>query len=420
MGLLSPLGRDLDRAWQRLASHDTHPVTHTHRLDDETWGAFPVFRVEDFVARDLALSDGARAYAEAHDAWRDCDLMFFVAVLLDALGDAGLDPQHLPDDLGLVLTHENPGVDRHVEDLWRGVHAARTALGTATRQQVAEQLYDMAADRVYDLQTFMPLHRVARLLGIHGHSIFVNNACASGLYALDAAAMLLQSGRCRTVLVAGADHPLSYPKYRWFASQGLAAGDGRMQPFDRDRHGFVLGDGAAALVVESEAAARGRGVRPYAAYRGGGFRQEAWKVTLPDPASRHYETAIRSALAAADVRPEDIDWLVAHGASTSVADAYEARTLTAIFGPEFEAPRLTAFKPDIGHNLGGSGVSETVLLLLAMRHGELPALRGCDHPDPSLRVRPLRAPAREMPRLAMKCAAGFGGFDAACIFERLE
>jgi 3-oxoacyl-[acyl-carrier-protein] synthase II len=222
------------------------------------------------------------------------------------------------------------------------------------------------------------------------------------------------------VLVVGADHPLSWPKYRWFADQGFVAADGVAQPFDRDRHGFVLGDGSAALVLESEPSAEARGARPYAFYRGGGFAQEAWKVTVPDPSSPHYETALRAALAAAAIAPHDVDWLVAHGAATSVADAHEARTLVRVFGAAFERPRLAAFKSTVGHNLGGSGVTETALLLLAMRHGHLPPARGCETPDPALAVRPLRHGVDETPRFALKCAAGFGGFDAACVFERAD
>ncbi|MFQ5601070.1 MAG: beta-ketoacyl synthase N-terminal-like domain-containing protein [Candidatus Krumholzibacteriia bacterium] len=315
--------------------------------------------------------------------------------------------------------HENPGVDRHVSGVLESVHAARR-WGDATRRETAQALYDTHRDAVYNLQTFMPLHRVARLLGVHGHGLFLNNACASGLYALDAAALLVGAGRCRTALVAGADHPTAYPKYRWFADQDLAAEDGVMQPFDTRRHGFVLGDGGAALVLEDLDAARERDARIYAVYRGGGFNQEAWKVALPDPSSGRYEAALRAALRAARVDAGDIDWVVPHGVATGVTDAYEARSLSNVFGPEFERPRLTAFKPYVGHNLGGSGVTETALLLLCMRRGELPAARGCEEPDPALRLRPLQENVRERARLALKCAAGFGGFNAAAIFERLE
>lgn len=418
VGLVSPLGLDLATAWRTVRSGSLRPVRHEHRIDGETWGAFPVFRVEGFDARRLAWSEGARAHAESQDLWEDADLMLMAGAALAASADAGLAIDPAANDVGLVATHENPGVDRHVEALVRSFHA-RTARGRSLRA-VAEELYDRHRERVYDLQTFMPLHRLGRLLGLHGHALFLNNACASGLYALDAAAALVAAGRCRAVLVVGADHPLSWPKFRWFAEQGFVAADGQARPFDRDRHGFVLGDGGAALVLEPESTARARGARPYAFYRGGGFTQEAWKVTVPDPASRHYETAVRAALAAAGIAPGDVDWLVAHGAATSVADAYEARTLVRVFGADFERPRLAAFKGLVGHNLGGSGVTETALLLLAMRHGHLPPVRGCETPDPALQVRPLRCGLDETPRFALKCAAGFGGFDAACVFERAD
>jgi 3-oxoacyl-(acyl-carrier-protein) synthase len=419
LGLVSPLGLDLPSAWTALRDGTSSPVAHEHRLGDEVWGTFPLFRVDGFDARRLPLPDEARSYAETHALWDDADLMFLVGALTAALADAGLDDARGARDVGLVLTHENPGVDRHVDSLLESFHQARGG-PLPSRLAAAERLYDMHHDDVYHMQSFMMLHRVARLLGLHGQALFVNNACASGLYALDAAALLLRAGRCRAVLVAGADHPVSFTKYRWFSELGLMAADGVMKPFDARRHGFVLGDGGSALVLEHPDAARARGLQPYAEYRGGGFNQEAWKVALPDPASMHYEACLRAALAESGIAARDVDWLVPHGVATSVTDAYEARTLNAVFGPEFERPRLSAFKPYVGHNLGGSGTTEIALLLLAMRNGLLPPARGCETPDPALRLRPLREPAREIPRLAMKCAAGFGGFNAAGVFERLE
>jgi 3-oxoacyl-(acyl-carrier-protein) synthase len=416
IGLVSPLGHDLASIWTALRAGRSAPVEHVHRLEDEVWGRFPLFRVEGWEPRALPFGAAGRAYLDTHELWNDVDLAYLSGAAVRALADAGFDPQSPPADLGLVLAHENPGVDRHVDELLRSFHARSEP--QRTRRQAADDLYAAHRDRVYDLQSFMMLHRVARVLGAHGHGLFVHNACASGLYAIDAAALLLQAGRCRTVVVAAADHPVSWTKHRWFAEQGLAAADGRVQPFDRARHGFVLGDGAAALVLERGDS--GRSARPYAVYRGGGFDQEAWKVTLPDPSSHWYEAAMRRALDAAGIAPQDVDWVVAHAVATSVADAYEARSLTAVFGTEFEHPRLTGFKSVIGHNLGGSGLSETALLLLAMQAEILPPLRGCHDPDPALRLRPLGTEAREAPRLAMKCAAGFGGFNAACVFEHVE
>jgi 3-oxoacyl-(acyl-carrier-protein) synthase len=417
LGFVSPLGHDLPAVWQALCAGTSRPVRHEHRLGGEVWGAFPLYAVRDFEPRAVPFGPEARAWADATHLWDDADVLYLAAAGQRALGDAGLAEPGRGGDLGLVVTHENPGVDRHVDLL---LEAAGEAAPPQTRRDAAERLYARHRDAVYNLQTFMPLHRVARMLGAHGHGLIVNNACASGLYALDAAAALVRDGSCRAVVVAGADHPLSWTKHRWFAEQELAAEDGDVRPFDRERHGFVLGDGGAALVLERLDAARARGARAYAVYRGGGFNQEGWKVTMPDPASRHYERALAAALQRAGLRPADVDWIVAHGAATGLADAYEARSLVAVFGAEFERPRLTALKAHVGHNLGGSGVTETGLLLLAMRHGRLPETRGCITPDPALRLRPLQNAAQEAPRFALKCAAGFGGFNAACIFERLE
>lgn len=414
IGCVSPLGFDLETVWRSFRAGTSAAAWHEHRLGDEIWGRFPLFQVRGFEPHRIPLGDSARAFADVHQLWRDTDLMYLTAAARAALDDAGPLASHGGRDVGLVLTHENPGVDRLVGELFESFHAHPPS--ERSRRAVADHLFEKHHEAVYDLQTFMPLHRVARLLGVHGPAFFVNNACASGLYALEAAAMLLRTGQCRRVVVAGADHPTSYAKFRWFESLGLVAPDGLMRPFDVARNGFVLGDGAAALVLET--ASTDLTPAPYALYRGGGFDQEAWKVTLPDPASGHYEAAIRTALARAEIGVEDVDWIVAHGAATAVTDAYEARTLRAVFGDDFERPRLAAFKPDVGHNLGGSGITETALLMLAMRHCYLPPVRNGTQPDQALRLRPLARGADETPRFALKCAAGFGGFNAACVFER--
>jgi 3-oxoacyl-[acyl-carrier-protein] synthase II len=183
------------------------------------------------------------------------------------------------------------------------------------------------------------------------------------------------------MIVAAVDYPDIYRNY-WLKNIGLYAEDGIIKPFDKNRNGFVCGQGGAALVLEDFEHARKRNAHIYAEYLGGGFALESWKVTLPKIGGLFYQETIESALKKTNLKPKDIDLINSHGVATNIMDQYEAEAISAIFGEEKNQPIISAFKPYVGHNLGGCALLETAMLLLSLEHNIVPPVLNCEQIDP--------------------------------------
>jgi 3-oxoacyl-[acyl-carrier-protein] synthase II len=349
----------------------------------------------------------------------DTELRLSAVAASLAIKDAGLN--HELASAALVATCEAPGMDRFLRGIFEDFSTALGADGGSALDSSAvfQRFYQRHKEAAYSTQSFLYLHVLARALRIHGHTLFVNNACASGLYALDAAAALVETGKAPLAIVVGAESPSFPSKQLWFSEGGLHSRDGLLRPFDRDRTGLILGEGAAAIVLESWDHAHERGAKIYGEYLGGHFNQEGWKVTIPNFAECFHEDVLRGACAAASVNPEEIQGLIAHGAGTGLSDAYEARGITSVFGDWPQRPAITALKGYSGHTLGACALIEVVALLLAFEKETLPACAGFSTPNPKLKLEPLTRPLEQRWDLLMKVSNGFAGFNAATVFRRI-
>ncbi len=422
LGPITAIGIGKEELWRSIKNGKSRIVLHHQYLGDEYWGSFFLARVDDFdIEKLVAKNDPDSIWERAKD---NTDLHYLLGAVKLALEDSGLTYDPHDNDIGLVLTHENPGVDRYTGKVWDvmlTILNGRLPLSpNGSKVDLMNHYYDKYAETVYDMQTFMYLYYVSRVLGLHGYSLFINNACASGLYAIEAASHAIRAGDCRAVIVAGADNPVLITKYLWFKKLGLYAEDGVMRPFDRRRAGFIFGDGGGALVVEDFEHAVRRNARIYAEYLGGGFNQDAWKVSLPDVEGDYYGKSLRKALASSKVRPEEIDLVNPHGAATWIADRYEARVIVDVFGEFPDRPLITAFKPYVGHNLGGSAMVELIILLLALNHNFVPATLNCTEPDPALKLRLVSEPVEKNLNIVAKMSSGFGGYNAVAVFKKVE
>jgi 3-oxoacyl-[acyl-carrier-protein] synthase II len=266
----------------------------------------------------------------------------------------------------------------------------------------------------------MYLYFVAKTFSIHGYSLFTNNACASGLFALESAARQIKYGESNVVLLASGDVANTMFKHLWFKEQGLYAEDGKMKPFSKKADGIVLGDGASAMVLEELSHALNRKAHIYAEYLGGGFSLEGWKVTMPRIGSLTYQRTLESSLRKSNLRPEDIDLINPHGVAIKVTDSYEAKAITDIFGKNQKKPLITAFKPYIGHNLGGCGILESIILLLSLEEKLILPTLNCDEIEPKHKIELVRELVPCSPNIAMKLSCGFAGYNAAAIFRKVE
>ena len=270
---------------------------------------------------------------------------------------------------------------------------------------------------------------ISARFGLRGPSVAPVAACATGLVAILQGVDLIRRGACDFALAGSADaslEPLVLAAFR--RMKALARVDGRpeaaVRPWDRGRSGFLVGEGAAVLVLERLGAARARGAGVYAEVAGGAIGADAFHETASGPDPAGLARVIRRALADAGMTPADLDAASVHGTATRGNDPLECGALRLALGPE-HAPRLacSASKAQIGHLLGAAGSAEMALTALAVRDGFAPPTLNLDDPDPDCiaGLDPTPHVGRPLPiRAALKLSLGFGGHLAAAILRRVD
>ncbi|MCD6291107.1 MAG: beta-ketoacyl-[acyl-carrier-protein] synthase family protein, partial [Anaerolineae bacterium] len=262
--------------------------------------------------------------------------------------------------------------------------------------------------------------------GAKGPVITTTAACASGTYALLEAYHLLQQGEADIVL-AGASESLPGPvALAAFDRTGALSHRGNSpseasRPFDADRDGFVCGEGAAVLVLETEEHAHRRGACIYAELLGGRLTADAYHITAPDPSGDGAIRAMRGALLNAGLDPEDIDVIFAHGTSTRLNDAIETKAIKAVYGGHAYRLAVTATKSMVGHALGAAGAITSLAAVLSISHDIIPPTINYRTPDPECDLDYVPNIARrQLVRSVMVNAFGFGGQNVAIILRRYD
>lgn len=368
-GVISPYGRGVEALWRGLVGGHSaaRPITR-FRADDLT----PNVAAE--VTEPLP-DDADRAGVFALDAARQ------------ALADAGLGAA--PPDAGVVLGTTLGGME--IFETWVG--EARDDLG--------------------HVPYFAPAARVARTLGCAGPVVTPQLACASGTHALAMAADLVRRGAADVVLAGGTDLLCRFVVAGFNALRATAPS---AHPFDRDRSGLILGEGAAVVVIESAAYAAARGARVRARLAGMGAAADATHMTAPDREGGGAARAMAAALADAGITPAAVDFVSAHGTGTVYNDAMEARALVRVFGPGGVA--VNSIKGAVGHMLGAAGALEAVLCIEVMARGLIPPTIGLREVDPACGALDLvrDAPRPQDTRVALSTSSGFAGANAALLF----
>ena len=260
---------------------------------------------------------------------------------------------------------------------------------------------------------------VAMDLKATGPNLVTATACASGATALGTARDLLLSDRCDIVLAGGSEAGVSPLIVTGFAQMGALSRRkddpaAASRPFDAGRDGFVIGEGSAMLVLERERDARARGARIRARFAGYGASADAHHLTAPDPQGTGVIKATRDALRDADLAPEDIDHVNAHGTSTPLNDEIEAAALGVLFGA---GPAVTSTKGVLGHTLGAAGAIEAALSVLTLQHGTVPPTANLEHQDPKIDLDVVAgAPRQGRLKAAVSNSFGFGGQNAVLVF----
>ncbi|AMJ64701.1 beta-ketoacyl-ACP synthase II [Hymenobacter sp. PAMC 26628] len=263
--------------------------------------------------------------------------------------------------------------------------------------------------------------------GFRGPNFVTTSACASSNDALIAAFNNIRLGLADAIVTGGSEAAITESGVGGF--NALKAMSERnddpasaSRPYDKDRDGFVLGEGAGALVLEEYEHAKARGAKMYAEVIGGGMSSDAYHITAPDPSGSGVVLVMRNALRDAGIAPEDVDYINTHGTSTPLGDGAEIKAIETVFGDHAATLNISSTKSMTGHLLGGAGGIEAVACIFAMQNGLVPPTINLHTPDPeinqSLNFTPNVAQAREV-NVAMSNTFGFGGHNTSVIFRKL-
>jgi 3-oxoacyl-[acyl-carrier-protein] synthase II len=397
LGTVTPLGIGVEAFWENILSE---------RVAIREITRFPVADYSSKIAAEIDDFDAAAFVGAKRLRWTDRFSQFALAATQLALDDAGFRVSGDGTEIGVYIGSALGGLayadEQH--DIFR-----TQGLG-AVRPLLAISVFGGAATC-----------NVAMEFGLRGPNVANGNSCASGAVAIGDAFRAIARGDIRAALAGGCEAPLSPLVFGAFTviramSTRNADPQGACRPFDRDRDGFVMAEGAAMLVLERYDDAVARGARIYGEIAGYGLTNDGFHMSAPQPEGTFNALAMQRALAEAGLAPADVDAINAHGSGTSLGDSGEAAALNLVFGNRTPLVALTATKGQHGHALGATGAWEAALSLLAIQRGILPRVVNCAHRDPDCAVGALQAPLPSAPRIVLSSSAGFGGINAALVF----
>jgi 3-oxoacyl-[acyl-carrier-protein] synthase II len=266
--------------------------------------------------------------------------------------------------------------------------------------------------------------QVSMQFGLKGPSLTHVSACASSSHAIGEGGDIIRRGQADVMVVGGAEATVIPVIVAAFAAMKTLtrrndAPEAASRPFDKDRDGFVLSEGAAVVVLEEREHARSRGVRVYGELVGYGATADAYHITAPSPEGEGNARAMRMALTEAGLKPEEIDYINAHGTSTQPNDREETAAIKQVFGDHAYKLLVSSTKSMTGHLLGAAGALEAIVCLLAIRDGCIPPTINYTTPDPGLDLDyvPNTARAKSI-TTALSNSMGFGGHNASLIFAK--
>ena len=397
MGVVTPLGIGLKAFWTNVLAEHVAVRTITR---------FPTAGYASTVAAEIADFDAAAFVGGKRLRWTDRFSQFALAATRMAIEDAALGIAGDGTDTGVFIGSALGGLAYADEQ-----HDVFRAAGLdAVRPLLAISVFGGAATC-----------NVAMEFGIRGPNVANGNSCASGAVAIGDAFRAIARGEIRTALAGGCEAPLSplvFGAFTVIRAMSTRNDDpaGACRPFDRNRDGFVMAEGAAMLVLERYDDALARGARIYGEIAGNGLTNDGYHMSAPRPEGTFNALAMQRALAEAQLTPANVDLINAHGSGTVLGDSGEATALQLVFGERTPHVPLTATKGQHGHALGATGAWEAVLSLLAIERGIVPRVVNCDDPDPACAVAALQAPSSVAPRVVLSSSAGFGGINAALVF----
>jgi 3-oxoacyl-[acyl-carrier-protein] synthase II len=402
LGLVTPLGNSVDASWSALLAGRSGI------------GAISQFDATDFATRIAGEVDDleVRDYIDAKAARRmDRCSHLVLAAARQAEADASIDAEAVGERAGVAIGSALGGV--------------------ASFEQAVTQVNTRGPGRVNPfsiVQTLpnLPAAWVSIELGTRGPLLTQSTACAASNMALGDGLDAIRLGRADVMFCGGTEAPVTATAVAAFAAMRALSTrnddpEAASRPFERDRDGFVMAEGAAVLVLEELEHAQRRGARIYAELAGYGTSSDAHHVSDPDPLGHNPARAVQMAFMDAGVSPTDVGYVNAHGTSTPSGDRAETRVLKLALGEEIAARTpVSSTKGATGHTLGASGAVEAIFTILALQHGVLPPTINYENVDPECDLDYVANVAREQQvDVAVSNSFGFGGHNTTVVFRRL-
>jgi 3-oxoacyl-[acyl-carrier-protein] synthase II len=399
LGVISPVGNDVPTAWGNVVAGKSGigPITRFDAKD---------FRVR--IAGEVRGFD-VESYMPAKEARRmDGFIHYGIAASMEAVRDSGLEITDANREMiGCMIGSGIGGLpmieDNHSEFVTRGPRRISPFM-------IPGAIINMVAGNL------------SIMLGLKGPNMAIVTACTTGLHCIGAAGRLIEHGDADVMIAGGTESSVCPLGVGGFASmQALSVRNDdpatASRPFDRDRDGFVLGEGAGVLVLEEYEHARRRGARIYAELAGFGMSADAYHMTAPDVDGPR--RSMLNALRSARLNPEQVDYLNAHGTSTPLGDINETNAIKLALGEAARRVVVNSTKSMTGHLLGGAGGVESVFTVLAVHHQVSPPTINIFSQDPECDLDYCANTARDMPiEVALKNSFGFGGTNGTLVFRR--
>jgi 3-oxoacyl-[acyl-carrier-protein] synthase II len=401
-----PIGNDFPTYWKNLVAG----VTGTRTIQS--------FDATDFEVRIAAevLGFDPTAAMDAKMARRMTRFIHFaMAAGKEAVADSGIDFAAMTEDerdrVGVVVNTGGGGIEAIID-------------GTHVHDTKGPRFVSPFA--VPALSGSMGAALLSMEWGLTGPVMTQVAACATSVIAFHDALRLIRTGECDVVLTGGSEAPVVPMGVAALANMGALSRrndspETASRPFDATRDGFVLGEGGGVVVVESLAHALDRGATPIVEVIGGALTADAFHISAPEPTGRGQARAMTGALRNAGVAPDEIDYIVAHGTSTTLNDATETRAIKTAYGAHARKVAISSPKSMIGHLVGAAGIASALAGIGAIRDQVIPPTANLHTPDPEcdLDYVPLTARKARVDTVAIH-GFGFGGQNAVAIFRRLD
>jgi 3-oxoacyl-[acyl-carrier-protein] synthase II len=403
LGAVTPLGNDVSATWEGLlgGQNGVGPITC---FDASDLGVKIAAEVKDFDA--TALFD--RRVARRNDRFT----LFALEAARQAVADAG-------------LTFDGGGE-------WSvGVLIGTAIGGILTLLENHDVLKSSGPSRVSPFMVPMMMPNaasatIAITYGVRGLNLTVASACATGSHAIGEAAEVIRRGDAEVMICGGSEAVIADLALAAFKNMGAVSTRNdepqrASRPFDAERDGFVMGEGAGVLILESLEFARRRGARIHAELVGYGATSDAFHITAPEEEGVGAAQAMTAALEDAELAPQDVDYVNAHGTSTILNDRVETRAIRSVFGPHADRLAVSSTKSMIGHLMGAAGAVEAIACIKSLETGWVHPTVNYEHPDPACDLDYVPNQARRLePQVAMSNSFGFGGHNGCLAFCRWE